>query len=402
MKIQTPENQLIIASARYPLGTVQSAQVAAYLGARLDWDYLLMRAGNHGLTPLMFAMLTELELMEYVPERQRDILKKSYLASLLRNKRLYDSLAKVLHEFAERSVPTVLLKGAALCLDTYDDMALRPFGDLDILIPRERVNECRSVMEALGYKLVKGIYFPIPDDQNDELGCEWAYVQAESIVELHWNLVTRLSPFRIDVESLWEGTREVEAEGERALALSLENQLLHLCLHQYKHHWEHLRDLTDIALFIDRHGEAMNWQKLVRDGHRQGVGRCVYYCLALAEKLLDAPVPQEAMRIASGSSSPRRLAGVFQDFIVDNIFEENLPRRFWELMLVEGNRSRVCLLGQIFAHPFPRKGDEDRREIPKASNLSGRLVESLKSIYYYRKIFFSIPAHLFRALRRRS
>ena len=45
----------------------------------------------------------------------------------------------------------MLLKGAALAITVYDSIGLRPMGDLDLLVPEERLAEAVARLKALGY-----------------------------------------------------------------------------------------------------------------------------------------------------------------------------------------------------------------------------------------------------------
>lgn len=397
-----PEKNLLIAAARSPLSYFDYDEFHNVSGHEIDWQFVLQNSGKHGIAPLMYSMLSNLKITDGIPEDVIESLRGSYLVSLMRGKKLYQNLAAVQVEFEKESIPVILLKGGALGLNTYADFGLRPISDLDILVKRKDLHRCRQIMEDLGFELVHGVYGVIPDERNEELGCEWMYVRDSSIIELHWNLTTQLSPFSIDPRVFWQNASPVEFEGIQALAMGTEDQIIHVCTHQFKHHWEHLRDLTDVALLLDKHGEDIDWSFIAARSCQQKSERCVYHTLSLANRVLGAHVPEEAFSTLGGKYRPSTLAQALEDMIASNIFEENMPRRFWELILVSEFRFRIKLVRDIVARPFPRK-DETEAEFgrQKAHDVKGKMRAAFRSLLYYRHIVTAYPVYLLGVLRRK-
>ena len=392
------EKELLFAAARSPFKSNRQKTVGELATPSLDWDYVLAISRRHGIAPLLFQELAQAKVANQVPTGTYETLRRIYLSSLMGNRRLYQKLLPVLDAFDDHSVPTMLLKGAALCLTTYTDMALRPFGDLDILVPQNKVHLCQGLMEELGYILVENNYFPVPDELNDQLGCEWTYHCDRAVIELHWDLIDKLAPFRVDISSFWDDAEEVEVEGNRALVMNPRNQLIHLCLHQYKHHWNHLRDLTDVALIVDKFGPCLDWELLYSVARAQGLERCVYYTLALANQVLDASIPDSQLAPLLDGSPPSRIARSTRDLIAANILEDHLPRRFWELMLVDGTRNKLRLFGKILAHPFPRS-EEHKQPVLQGDAPKNRITAAFKSVYFYRRLTMEFLRHFVRALK---
>lgn len=392
------EKELIIAAARSPIKTKRHKSVGELVTPSLDWNYILEKSLNHGIAPLLFQALAQSEVAKQIPNSSFETLRKIYLSSLLSNMNLYKKLVPVLDAFNKHSVPTMLLKGAALCLTTYKDMALRPFGDVDILVPHDKVHLCQGLMEELGYNLVTNNYFPIPDEQNDQLGCEWTYQCNGAVIELHWNLIDKLAPFPIDISSFWEGAEEVDVEGRRALVMSPHNQLIHLCLHQFKHHWNHIRDLTDVAVVIEKFDHRLDWELLYSVARAQGLSRSVYYTLALTNQVLDASIPDSLLAPLIKDSPPSRIATSTRNLIAGNILENHMPRRFWGLLLVDGTRNRLKLVGKIFAHPFPRS-DDHMQPASRGDEPNNRIAQAIKSVFFYRRLTVEFMRYFVRNLR---
>jgi hypothetical protein len=86
------------------------------------------------------------------------------------------------------AIPTVVLKGAALATTLYPSIGLRPMGDIDLLVPQDRLAEAVACLQALGY------VEPTPDmapGLNQVVGHHVSLDGGQAIplhVELHWTL----------------------------------------------------------------------------------------------------------------------------------------------------------------------------------------------------------------------
>ncbi len=382
------------------LQTGSETDVTKLVRPGLDWDFVFASSARHGLTPLLYKMIADYDAAGGIPPNIHNSLQKGYLASLMRNQNFYRLVNPLLDTFSAAGIPVMLLKGTALCLTVYEDMALRPFGDVDILVKKEHVKQGQQFMDTLGYSLITNNYFPIPDERNDELGCEWSYHTNGNVVELHWDLVTRIAPFRVDIETYWKSARKVELDGQTALIMSPAGQLLHLCLHQYKHHWMHLRDLVDVALIIESYSGEIDWDELAREARRQGLGRCVYYTVMLTHQVLGTNIDEIPMADILGRSRPNVLALGLKDMIADNILESHMPRRFWELLLVDGARNKTLVVRQTLAHPFPRKQQRGQKAPGTRSSSTKKAGAALRSAYFYRRLLIEFPRYVLRTMRR--
>jgi|GEM_PF-4617340 len=391
------EDTLLKAGAVYLLAPAGQGPFQDLVRPDLNWNYVIRAAGRHRITPLLFKAIIDTSAKEKVPPAVFEAMKKTYIACLMGNQRLYLQLAPLLEVFAANSIPVILLKGAALCLNTYSDIALRPFGDVDLLVHKENVPRCQQLIEESGYKVILQNYFPVPDERNDELGCEWTYYKGQTVVELHWDLLDKLAPFNIDIDYFWHEAMEVDVQGQPALVMSPEKQLLHLCLHQFKHHWEHLRDLTDISLVIQKNRDSLNWDEISRAARDQELQHCVFHTLALCHQVLGSP--DEGVLEKLDSQSSGILSTSIRSLIGENIFEEHLPRRFWELMLVDGARHKTALAGKILIHPFPRNV-EGTDLSSRPSTVTGKTLAAAESFYFYRGLVLKLIKHLIASIRK--
>lgn len=389
------ENNLLIATARHPLKSATGGDFTQLLDQVTDWDYLLPAAGKQGLSPLLFKIISEMGASDRLPPGAFEFLTRSYFASLMLNQRLFNELYPILQAFSDNSIPVMLLKGAALCQTVYDDMGLRPFGDIDILVSEADVQRAGHIMEELGFEIVLGIY-RVSDDHNAEFGWHWAYHKGDNVIELHWDLTERSGPFHLDMDQYWQGAIPVKVEGHSALIMNEECQLIHLCLHQFKHQWQHIRDLTDVALLAEKIGAEGHWDSMLKMARSQGLDRCVYFNLALANRVLGLPVDGFPLSEFINKPKPGRVSSAMIELIAANIFSEHLPRRFWQLPMVHGLRSKKEVLRRIFTEPVERDLQPGQTAKPVKTGTVKKFQAAFRSLFYYRHLIGGFLRQLLR------
>lgn len=382
------EKQLIVLCSRISMSAAEGDRLRLLLKRVKDWPWIVNTSNRHKISPLIYYHLTHTfaELKEFVPEEHFENLKHAYLFSLMANSRLMKRLDLLIEKFSEAEVPMIVLKGPALCLSVYPDLALRPFSDLDILIVQEDLKQAKSLLPDLGYSIIYGSYRN-PDHLNEELGCEWSYIDGSYVVELHWNLLDKLAPYHIDIGRFWDGALEKNLDGRKILVFSPENQLMHLCLHQYKHHWQNLRELVDITEVIRFYGQSIDWKKVLDESSRHGISRCVYYSLLLSNRILDAGVPVHIMNDLCKMAGAGYWGSRMINIVEDNILADHIPRRLWKLLLVNTYRDRLSVLREIIIRPFSRTGETSQAIEVKTSKRE-KFRSLLASLQTNRRFFF--------------
>src|SRR5207253_1648910 len=139
-------------------------------------------------------------------------------------------------------------------------------------------------------------------------------------VELHWTITRPTAPFKIDLDGLWERARPALIGGVEALVLSVEDLLLHLCLHAAFDHQFFLgfRACWDIRQTIQHHDSEIDWEQLQDRARQWGVSKYVYLTLHLAKDLLGAAVPPHAITaLRPDGFDPRLMAWAKAELLTD-------------------------------------------------------------------------------------
>jgi Uncharacterised nucleotidyltransferase len=259
------------------------------------------------MTPLLYWHL-DAACQETVPEKAFDHLRDHFRANSLHNLSLTRELLRILNAFEAHGIPVVPYKGPSLAVSVYGNLALRQFIDLDIMVHRHDVPKTKELLASLNYRPQ---YRLTRAQEAALLGSRCTYVftreDGKSTVEVHWGIVEHFS-FPLDLERLWGRLEQIKLGGEVVLTLSPEDTLLVLCVHGFKHLWERLGWICDVAELIRVCQDTMKWEQLMVEAEALGCERMVLLGLVLANNLLGADVPDEVFRRVNADPTVKALA----------------------------------------------------------------------------------------------
>ncbi len=262
-----------------------------------EWTALIEMATRHGVAPLLYRRLKASTLTGCIPNEVLDRLRGVYLNTAACNVRLYEELRPLLLALHEVGIPVLVLKGAYLAENVYRNIALRPMSDIDLLVPASRAREAWRVVKALGYRLI----YPATETLIPSFGKDFVCQKPGGFVpvEVHWTIRITDEKDCMDDEELWQNARTVRIAEMKidTATLSVEDFLLHLCLHaSCQHEFDFgLRALCDIAIFIERFEPEIDWPALRARVSRHHWRKGVYLILHLASARTGAAVPVEVL-----------------------------------------------------------------------------------------------------------
>lgn len=286
----SPEFALLLACARNEDSVAAVARLHAVLDAAPDWPRVLGLAERHGLVALVRKGLIASQDAR-VPAATHAALKQESLRIGHRSLALTAELGRLAALLRARDIPVLAYKGPALAVMAYGSVALRPFVDLDIIVPRSRVRAARELLTTEGYR--PEVALPARQEAAHlRTGYDLAFHRARdrATVEVHWAVAPRYFGVPIDFAALYERAASVALPGGDIVALSASDLLPLLCVHGARHLWARLESVAAIAGLVRRHGD-IDWTGVLAQATRDGVERILLLGLALAQDLLDLPLP---------------------------------------------------------------------------------------------------------------
>lgn len=308
----SPEDRLLLCCSRTHMSREVADEVKGLLRSEIDWSRVLDRANRHGITPLLYFNLGRIR-ENGLPNGVLQRLTNAYYSSLRRNALLYAELKAILNAFEEAGVRAIILKGAVLAESVYLNMALRPVGDIDLLVTRRDLYSVKEVLPRLGYKGSPPVpVFSKVDTEWEEYEILSYAKQARGIVidlDIHIDAVTTSlallfevhSGVKVRADAMWKNARPAVIAGAQALILSPEDLLLHLCLHSIKHVYDgsgsRLLWWCDIAEVERCYREEMDWRYVIQYSKDCRIETPVYYGLALANTWFETQIPQDVLNL---------------------------------------------------------------------------------------------------------
>ena len=256
-----------------------------------EWKALYEAALKHGLNLLLYHAVSPSKEQKPVPDELWRLLRHDYLSATGRNLKILNSLGKILHAFQNKEIPVIGLKGIYLVENVYHSVGLRTFCDLDLMVPKNKLNTTIDCLEDLGFNLTT--YFNLKDINRDIKHVPPMVHPNGLVVEIHWTILEEDEPFTIDTEGLWTRAIPAQIAGVDILALGYEDLILHLCVHMsYQHHLQAgLRNLYDIYAVIKKHPDHIDWDLLVNIAKSWGAERVAWISFKLLEDLLGLKLP---------------------------------------------------------------------------------------------------------------
>jgi hypothetical protein len=268
------------------------------LGGEVDWLRLLADAMHYGVDPLVYHALETDAGRAAVPRGVMDRLARAYYQHAALNGRLYAELRRILTACARAGIPTIVLKGAAIAEQVYGNVALRPMRDLDLLVRQQDVKAADDLLRRLRYRPDESYRSGAWYLNHHHHLAPYRSSDGRVVVELHGHIVPPGAPVRVPVEDLWRRARPASIASTPTLVLAPRDFLLHLCLDVscLDRFVGKLRTLCDIAAWVARCGDEIEWLLLLEDARDYRAERFVYYPLWLARSLVRAEIPPYVLR----------------------------------------------------------------------------------------------------------
>ena len=275
--------------------------VLAALVRTADAPRLVALAEEHGVVGHVAARLSKLavprELARALLGRQRALAVSSL--------RISAELIPVLDRFFRERIGALVVKGPVLSVQAYGDPAMRSYGDLDLLVRQGDIRRATELMIEAGYES----RVPLSAIDAGRIPGQYLFFKPERklIVELHSDCTLRYFPRRLPVEEFFARQIRVRFDAHEVPALSVEDELVLVCIHGAKHFWERLLWIADVAALVSRQ-TGIDWERIRDSAKAVGAERMLHTGLRLASVLLKAQLPDHVQAMVQADGGARRLA----------------------------------------------------------------------------------------------
>jgi hypothetical protein len=220
-------------------------------------------------------------------------------------------------ELQQAGIEVLVLKGLALSLLFYDDLSVRPMGDVDLLVRHEQARDAVHHLEQVGYRSTELLPDDAPrwqregdEDWYERLRHARGFRRDTSEIDVHWTLSLDFVAEQTDaadVQDLWGAAVGLQVGDVATRTLSTTHHLFHAVVHGLSaSSTSQARWVADAATIVRAAGDEVDWDELVAAGARHGCTLMLRDGLGYLVEGLGVPIPPEVLTRLDAAPVGRR------------------------------------------------------------------------------------------------
>ncbi|NML60359.1 nucleotidyltransferase family protein [Massilia sp. RP-1-19] len=283
-----------------------------------DWDLLVRQAASARLDATVQSLLDERGMLASVPPQVQVHFEWARTYADRHRKAVHWEVRQIRAALEGLGLPLILLKGGAYAAAGLPAARGRVFTDIDILVPKERLDVVEAALMMHGWHAVH------QDDYDQRYYRNWMHelppmqhVKRATSIDVHHAILPLTARARPDSRLLREAA--VAAGEDPALqVLAPADMILHSATHLFYGEFDNsLRDLVDIHRLLQEFGSRPGfWRELDARARSLELGRPLFYALRYAVRLLGTPVPAQALRASAAWAPGRALLALIDALMV--------------------------------------------------------------------------------------
>lgn len=347
----SPEWSVLLAACCSSQSDEKTSRLRSLLQQQISWNVLIKLAERHRVLALLFHSLRAVG--DAVPPEELLVLKQSYQANLHKALLLSRELIRILDHLSGAQIEVMSYKGLALAEMLYNDIAARQAGDIDLLIRSRDFSRIRAAVGELGY-VPPGSLSEAEEHAYLKSGYECAFdgPAGRNLLEVHWAAQPRFYAIDFDMEGLFGRAIDISIAGHSAKTPAHADLLLLLSAHAAKHVWGRLIWLCDIAHLMEQPG--VDWDWVASQARKLGMVRILRITMLVANRLLDARIPEGARKISEDAAA-LEIAREVHNYITSDLAYDVESFAYFRLMmrLRERGTDRSRFLTRLIFTPGP-------------------------------------------------
>jgi hypothetical protein len=284
------ESALLLACARTRIDTVTAERIRGIVEHPLNWEWLGSRALNHGVFPTLYQTLQR-DAPGAIPPAVLCAWQELFYGNAARALQLTHALAELVHILAKHDIRVIPYKGPLLAKFLYGNIALRPAGDLDLLVHPHDYQKSIELLLSDGCEL--------------QMTCGWETHLMRAgdgvNIDIHRAITPWWYSFHINFDDLWQRCSKFSILNVNLPNLCLDDLLVLLCIALVKDTAEAkgipLFKLCDIRELVELNSSAINWELLFKRSKEFGARSPLLVGLRSADDLLGISIPTDTREI---------------------------------------------------------------------------------------------------------
>lgn len=270
------------------------------------WHKLIKKAKERKVASMLFHNLSQGKKISLIPKESQIALRKAYLATLSKNMKIYEELAKLLRMLNDEEIHIIALKGIALAELVYENIALRPMIDIDLLARSKDIKRINDILLKLNWNIQEGF---ITTGFNEEFSKHISYTINRVLLEIHpkLNEFPKLDP--------WDNAVSANICSNNTFILGKEDFFLHLCIHLEDHYRTGLETnliwYIDIVKFLQLYQSDINWDYVAKISIEYGYDGIIHSILNEINRSFNITIPDQIINRFNADKSDLSIEKVF-------------------------------------------------------------------------------------------
>lgn len=315
------ENQLIILCSQTSLSEENTKYISEILSRSIDWDFVKNIASRNGVLPLVSWNLLN-NFAEQLSFENKEKITQYLYEHTQKNLRLTFKLIEAVNILEKENIEVLPFKGTTLAKIAYDNLALRQYVDLDVLVKPKDFEKTVEILLKNGYRTIENIEGsnkkPLLLSGRKDIGL--TNKDGSVRIELHWKLSGFHFAMPFEIDQLWNRLEKIDLGGKEINSLPFCDLFVYLCLHGSRHKWEKfswITDLHELILNKKKQDEKFDWSKIQQHAKIHGCEKVVELGLYLVQYFYDTQTNYPHFQNIKSDKTFAKIARQIQEKIFD-------------------------------------------------------------------------------------
>lgn len=384
------EQKLVLYCSRTRVEKKIEEKILLLIRHDINWQYFLEISYYHKVVPIVYNCLKQLKTNS-IPSEIIDKLGNYYQQNAFISLAYAERLEEITKALRHNDIDVMSFKGPVLADSAYNNLALRDFGDIDLLIQESDLSDALSTLADLGYPPPIQIaekegkpyleFSIFHESGKYQKSCDVFDDRANIVVEIHWSLFNESFLFPVKFEHLWQHKNTIFINDKTEIhTFCIEDLLIYLCAHASKHSWTTLQWICDINELICANPK-LNWQKTLNRARKWGCFRMLCLGLILSRNLLDTPLPKKIVQLVE----PEKISQLLAKQVEERLFNTTTLSKYDNYIFISKCRERnYDKLTYLFSIIFtPNKKDWHFIQLPTYLYFLYYIVRLYRLLYEY-------------------
>lgn len=311
------------------------------------WDMLKPQARSTLVIAKIATLAHELGIMDRLPAQVVPHMKSAHVIGARHDRVVRWEVNRIQRALHDVDTPIVLLKGAAYAMSNLNCAKGRVYGDTDILVLKEKIDDVEQALAEHGWGVDED------NEYHEKYFRTWLHelppmrhCERNTVIDVHHTILPLTDTLRVNPQLLFESA--IPIEGTKVFVLSPPDMVLHSAAHLFRNgDFDHgLRDLADLDGLLRQFSEQDGFWDSVLDRARKLDLTLPWFCaMRYVQLLFHTPIPDEVKKTVNKWSPP--WPGV-------RIIDRLVPRAVLPEKVDETDRHREMAVNLLAHWPMPR------------------------------------------------